>query len=526
MRPKLTKRACDECISRKVKCSGAWPCQTCQNAAIRMSCTYLRPARRRGPKVRRRAGGGQSDPDALVSVSASSNTTISNSAEPAENPQTQEDLEPEHGHTAENSSGLTSDDPLWRIPPSTLISVVRQFQQSSYSVWPVVNAEALLRRIEAGQYGVSTYCLVTALCAATMAQLQLEPVGNGDNAVDCAAMVTECMRLREETGYRGHPDLKSVFVSFFLHVYHAKINRRNSAMMFIQEAISGARLLRLDSDDDGAPRRSAQDDVVENDEILFILLWVSERGYAIHLGLAPSYTNPIVVPDMRGTTDNVHVQGLVELARLFATFDGLSVQRRTGKIDRTTISADSLAETETALSMLSLSCRYEATSRMADHCITKEWMRTIVWQEALSRQLLSTTSYAELMTFRFPALVSRDLLYSLREFTESDLLPLGRDQLLKCFEVANSLADTVLLTSSSLNTLSFQLRPEDYLHALYQKLLPFLEQDPMLKSILRAKTAEALVLAPARLPEFSWQEDMLQDESILDDYLNSYLAQS
>ena len=131
---------------------------------------------------------------------------------------------------------------------------------------------------------------------------------------------------------------------------------------------------------------------------------------------------------MRGTTDNVHVQGLVELARLFATFDGLSVQRRTGKTDCTTISADSLAETEAALSMLSLSCRYEATSRMADHCITKEWMRTIVWQKALSRQLLSTTSYAELMTFKFPALVSRDLLYSLREFTESDLLPLGRDQ--------------------------------------------------------------------------------------------------
>ena len=92
--------------------------------------------------------------------------------------------------------------------------------------------------------------------------------------------------------------------------------------------------------------------------------------------------------------------------------------------------------------------------------------------------------------------------------------------------MANALADTVLLTSSSLNILSFQLRPEDYLHALYQKLLPFLEQDPMLKSILRAKTAEALVLAPARLPEFSWQEDMLQDENIFDDYLNSYLAQS
>lgn len=37
------------------------------------------------------------------------------------------------------------------------------------------------------------------------------------------------------------------------------------------------------------------------------------------------------------------------------------------------------------------------------------------------------------------------------------------------------------------------------MHALYQKLSPFLEQDEVLNSILRNKTAEVLVMAPARL---------------------------
>jgi hypothetical protein len=69
---------------------------------------------------------------------------------------------------------------------------------------------------------------------------------------------------------------------------------------------------------------------------------------------------------------------------------------------------------------------------------------------------------------------------------------------LKCFEVANSLADTVLLTSSGASS-RLVLGPQDFLHALYQKIVPFLDQDDMLKSILRAKTAEALVTAPARL---------------------------
>lgn len=51
------------------------------------------------------------------------------------------------------------------------------------------------------------------------------------------------------------------------------------------------------------------------------------------------------------------------------------------------------------------------------------------------------------------------------------------------------------------------------MHALYQKLSPFLEQDEVLNSILRHKTAEVLVMAPARLLTrqlghngFEWQE--------------------
>lgn len=51
------------------------------------------------------------------------------------------------------------------------------------------------------------------------------------------------------------------------------------------------------------------------------------------------------------------------------------------------------------------------------------------------------------------------------------------------------------------------------MHALYQKLLPFLEQDEVLNSILRNKTAEVLVMAPARLLTrqlgnngFEWQK--------------------
>ncbi|KAE8137628.1 hypothetical protein BDV38DRAFT_271209 [Aspergillus pseudotamarii] len=391
MRPKLTKRACDECITRKVKCSGAWPCDTCRSAPKQVKCTYLKPARRRGPKVRRHTG-------KIDSVSSVSETDAS----------------------ASLNGGASNDshDGHKTISRSVLERVVRWYQHSSYSVWPVIDAEVLVWRLAGdGDHDTNIYCLVTALCAATMAQLQLPPLIDEGQVVDCAVMASECIRLREKSNYRESLDMKSILVSFFLHVYHAKINKRNSAMMFIQEAISGARLLKLDEGN-----------------VTFVFRYAGKvdvdllRGYAMHLGLLPSYTSPIRLPERIYLAGNEYAQGLLELAKLFAAFDSISLKRSTSASNPDAISADCLTETEAALSMLSLGEDGRATVRMADYCITKEWMRTIIWQEALSRQMLSSKAYAKLLTFKFPACVSRDLLHSLQGFSESDLLPLGRDQ--------------------------------------------------------------------------------------------------
>ncbi|PYH91416.1 C6 transcription factor [Aspergillus ellipticus CBS 707.79] len=501
MRPRLTKRACDECIARKVKCSGDWPCHTCQSAPKQIPCTYLKPAQRRGPKVRRHSlGQGQSS-----RARPSATTSVDQDAEVVRT----RDESAEKEAPAPDSAPIEQQPCLTTLPTEALTSVVRFYQHASYGVWPVVDAKTLLEQLEADTQDVGTLCLAMALCAATMAQLELAPVTVGDRIIDSVAMAAECMRMREVNHYRENLDMRSILASFFLHVYHAKINKRNSAMMFIQEAVSGARLLKLDVD---GVERGLDSDVIANREIVFLLLWVSERGYSMHLGLQPSYTSPIRLPEETGMDGNADAKGLLELARLFAAFDGFSIKRRAGRWDESGITADSLGETEAALSLLSFGQKDRPSTRIADYCITKEWMRTIIWQEALSRHLLSSASYSELMTFKFPAVVSRDLLHSLQGFTESDLLPLGRDQLLKCFEIANSLADTVLFTPSASSYPASQLGPQDFLHALYQKLLPFLEQDPMFKSILHAKTAEALAKAPARLFSIDHDEGLFVSE--------------
>ncbi|KAJ5277278.1 hypothetical protein N7524_003431 [Penicillium chrysogenum] len=293
-----------------------------------------------------------------------------------------------------------------------------------------------------------------ALCAATMAQLHLDPLVDGSRTVDSTTMAQACLQLRTSCDSHGaNLNVRSVLMSFFLHVYYAKVNQRNSAMMFIQEAMTGARLLRLNED-----FSYEEDELIANKVLVFPLLWVSERGYSLHLGLSPSYIDLPESIDLETSMNaDLHAQGLLELVKLFMVFNQISVQRNS----RPGITmATHLTDTETKVASLCFSMANHISTRTADYHITREWMRTILWQEALNMGLLSSSACASVLAFGFPVQVGRALLQALRGFSETDLLPLGRDQasslgikemqavanvllqLLKCFEVTNSLADT------------------------------------------------------------------------------------
>jgi hypothetical protein len=135
-----------------------------------------------------------------------------------------------------------------RISKDIIAPIVRLYQEHSYSVWPVINADALLEQLEdieldnTESASANIACLVTALCAATMAQLQLDPV---IGSVSSTVMAKTCLRIRSQcSDNKGQLNFTSSLVSFFLHVYYAKVNQCNTAWSYIQEAIS--RILQLD----------------------------------------------------------------------------------------------------------------------------------------------------------------------------------------------------------------------------------------------------------------------------------------
>lgn len=162
-----------------------------------------------------------------------------------------------------------------RIPVSVIISLFEIYRLRMYPVWPVLDVDIVLSQVRDTNSGPDVYVLATALCAATAAQLDLDPIDHENSHITSQDLEMECNRLRSLCDYREHPNTDQVLASFFLHVYHAKRDRQKAAFLYLQEAISLDRLLQ-----NGFNCGSSNSDDLtssESTQVLSLLLWVSER---------------------------------------------------------------------------------------------------------------------------------------------------------------------------------------------------------------------------------------------------------
>lgn len=263
------------------------------------------------------------------------------------------------------------------------------------------------------------------------------------------------------------------------------------------------------------------------------------RGYAIQHDLRTSIQDTIELPSSYCGGFDIYGEGLVELGSLFAVFDSTFRHRPRHVSEQSPPVSDKqlLVAVHNSLTInMPRPATYDPLRR-ADYYITKQWMKVLLWQQAMSRGLLSSASDVESMTFLFPSQIAQELLASMTRISQDDLLPLGRDQvrsvfrtlvaipwlirtkLMKVFEITNTLADVILCVPAASIPPREQLGhrfdqhshyrphsreccrygPADFLHGLFQTISPFLKDARRLDVILRQKAAEALLRAPSRV---------------------------
>lgn len=294
-------------------------------------CSYAKEPLKPGPKgpratttnrIRRRLHDIRSQASANAHIDARPRSTLNTSTL---SPKAPDGLDAEwFGESPPPSlpavSGPTS------IPLHSLHAYLNIYHRKMYAVWPVVEHEALLARLDRDASDPETWALAYSVCAATGAQLRLDAAfgtaaGPGTySIVDRFALEAE--RTRSMFDYKENATVNCILIPFFLHMYNSSKKRRFTATLLLREALTLCELLDLD--------KESRYETLEVEEQkfrrkVFWLLFVTERGNAMQYDVAAVLRNTISLPAPEDDNDPVIFAAFLSLVRLFVAVEGTLV---------------------------------------------------------------------------------------------------------------------------------------------------------------------------------------------------------
>ena len=404
-------RACDPCAARKSRCDRQFPCQRCKTLSI--TCVTVRRHSKSGPK----------GPWARKKLLARA-------------------LEGRRQGPGRDTGGLSTpnDEPATVNVPSLLrqrlhttsiipITLIRRYldvyQQELYPIWPVVNTDGLLLRLEDSN-DAEAYSLATSLCAVTMAQLNVLPEGSsGLLVVDSSKMALESERARHAIDYQERPSISILLSSFFLHIAVANQGQINKATLLLREAITFAQLLGLDkvehylilcNQDAQLQLRIAW--------LLFIteryadhgrfselsLLKYYDRGHTTRFELPRILQLDSALPELEIDENPAILSAFVGMCNLFRDFG---------------VAMDSVRLGQTEEFYVAMHMRLRETLELPQHCsnlqradffITQQWMRVVLWKKSLFYVELKINPADEGLSLSLPDSIARRVVSCLNTF--------------------------------------------------------------------------------------------------------------
>lgn len=305
-------------------------------------------------------------------------------------------------------------------------------------------------------------------------------------------LISEAIRARRFCNYTECPSLTTVQTSFFLFSAFFCLGNDNSAWFYLREAITLLQLLRLD--EESTYSSSLADDAVLSvySRRMFWVLFITERAYALQRHRALTLRKSIELPSVDSGSERHILLGFLDLISLFQHFDNdfLAIWNQSSMTHTT--SAELLVRLQNVLDYSLPSTAGCTQSQLADLLVSREWLKTMVWQLCVSRTLLSSSSNEESMSFRYPVKIARDVVLVSR------LLPLnafeanGVGILEKLFDIGCSLADVLCLEPRFVQPSTLEVGPRDYLVELVRIVGTTLGGSYKHLPILASKTVECL----------------------------------
>ena len=141
------------------------------------------------------------------------------------------------------------------------------------------------------------------------------------------------------------------------------------------------------------------------------------RAYALQRHRPLTLYNTIELPSLdEDPAESVELSGFLHLVSLYRPFDetfvGLFNRTRTG------CTSEWLAMLQNQLSDALPAYLQSTEIQAVDLQVSKQWLKTMVWQLSISHGFLSSASQEKSMNLRYPIEISRDLLAVTANFSQ------------------------------------------------------------------------------------------------------------
>ncbi|KFY01294.1 hypothetical protein V490_00985 [Pseudogymnoascus sp. VKM F-3557] len=450
-----TKRnPCDQCRRRRIRCSGSSPCDRCISADLNCKHDYI--PKRRGPKK----GVGK----VIAQLRPPSTGCITPCLESAPDVAWNSDgvmLLGQYGQLNPLPSPASSS--LWQVDigsgadavvshnahissiDARMETCLELFLEHIYAIKPVLHRPTL-ESMRKRPIEIHEKDLIYALCAMTATHMSGRPecINGQVSWISLGRFfLDKCIQVRRSYEFIESRTLYVVLSSYFLFEAYFELDEQRKAWYYLQEAITLAQELGLDNESsytnlsfvEALCRRRT-----------FWLLFVSERAIAIfrHKPLR-LFKTPAYPLDKFGYEGSDIQRSLLSLIQTFtplnASFVNIWNQSNYDISD-----ADLTVNwSNQALNIIQDDCNVFADSQKADILVTQQWIRLIVWQTALQRGLLSSTSPNPCMTFQYPLEIASFVLNITSTIPTFSIMVHGRGIFEKIYDIACSMIDVATM---------------------------------------------------------------------------------
>ncbi|KAL3476212.1 hypothetical protein BJX99DRAFT_228404 [Aspergillus californicus] len=413
----MVATACDPCRRRKVRCNSQSRCQQCEHLNLRCTYTHNHDARSRKNAARR--GTLISEYRATVPSPKSTKKADVKGVGPASPP----DLS---------------------LPLSTMYldNLIPKYMAYVYPFHPIMTEKEIRESIRQIDSDRDHAAFVFAFTGITI-DLTQSNVAASHVSEQITELARRAIELRTPLLPGSRPSILRAVTSIYIQMCYMSLGQYDLGFFYLREAISMVHLLRIE-DDKGPMMTSLDLSERSRRQRLYWLCFVHERFMSI-FHFSPATLSPhAAFPEDDPALGPYISHGWTQVIKTFLLLEPAFLDLWIG--DRSQVTVDWVEQKHRELDdeLWELEVSMLTELQQADLIVTRQWMRTLLWQMAMSNCLLSSNASCPSLSLEMPLRLSDQLRKFLTKISQNTIQVHGSSILSKLLEILNTIADVVI----------------------------------------------------------------------------------